>query len=165
MAADTGDFSCCEGMSVGTTGAPIPCRGTVALQSSISPEVNPATWDTMEAGGSRRASVPCTPFLVCPWSWEALQLPSRSSQPLRRDTASPDPLGHEAWFRRLSRMRRGPPKASLVGEVVLPPGGPMGVLGTLQSDWGAEGSYRVLNTLALITAFSPIIIHLFSLCD
>lgn len=59
-------------------------------------------------------------------------------------------------------MRRGPPRASLVGEVVSPP---MGVLGTLQSDWGAEGSHRVPNTLVLITAFIPIIIHLFSLCD
>lgn len=36
----------------------------------------------------------------------------------------------------------------------------MGVLGTLQSDWGAEGSHCVLNTLALITAFIPIIIYL-----
>ena len=52
-----------------------------------------------------------------------------------------------------------------MGEVVSPPGGPMGVLGTLQSDWGAEGSHRVPNTLVLITAFIPIIIHLFSLCD
>ena len=55
MAAHTGDFSCCEGTSVGPADVPIPCRGMVALQASVSPEVNPAAWGTMEAGGSRRA--------------------------------------------------------------------------------------------------------------
>ena len=55
MAADTGDFSCCEGTSMGPTDAPIPCRGMVALQGLVSPEVNPEAWDTMEARGSRRA--------------------------------------------------------------------------------------------------------------
>ena len=48
VAAHTGDFSCCEGTSVGPADAPIPCRGTVALQASVSPEVNPAAWGTMD---------------------------------------------------------------------------------------------------------------------
>ena len=158
--------------SMGPTDTPIPCRGTVALQGSVSQrwiQQLGIRWRPGPPGGHQfpgpHRGCCCTLCLLCPWSWEALQLPSRSSQLLRRDTASPDPWGHAARFRHLGRMRWGPSRASLVGELVSSPGGPMGVLGTLQSDRGAEGSHRVLNTLALITAFIPIIIHLFSLCD
>lgn len=51
-AVGKGDFGHCEATSVGPTDTPVPCKGAVTLQTSVSPKVNPAARETAEAWDS-----------------------------------------------------------------------------------------------------------------